>query len=39
LSPWRRKDSPQLATNGIDKPVLNAFRMFGMLGAGKSGAQ
>jgi xylan 1,4-beta-xylosidase len=22
----------ELATNGIDKPVLNAFRMFGMLG-------
>lgn len=24
-----------LATNGIDKPVLNAFRMFGLLGAGR----
>jgi xylan 1,4-beta-xylosidase len=23
----------ELATNGIDKPVLNVFRMFGMLGA------
>src|SRR6266446_3291393 len=23
----------ELATNGIDKPVLNAFRMFGLLGA------
>jgi xylan 1,4-beta-xylosidase len=23
----------ELATNGIDKPVLNAFRMFGMLGS------
>ena len=23
----------ELATNGIDKPVLNAFRMFGMMGA------
>src|SRR5262249_30929630 len=22
----------ELATNGVDKPVLNAFRMFGMLG-------
>lgn len=22
----------ELATNGIDKPVLNAFRMFGLLG-------
>ncbi len=27
-----------LATNGIDKPVLNAFRMLGMLGGGKPGA-
>lgn len=27
----------ELATNGIDKPVLNVFRMFGMLGAGKPG--
>ena len=27
-----------LATNGIDKPVLNAFRLMGMLGAGKPGA-
>ena len=27
-----------LATDGIDKPVLNAFRMFGMLGAGRCGA-
>jgi xylan 1,4-beta-xylosidase len=24
-----------LATNGIDKPVLNVFRMFGMLGSGR----
>ena len=24
----------ELATNGIDKPVLNVFRMFGMLGRG-----
>ncbi len=24
----------ELATNGIDKPVLNVFRMFGMLGQG-----
>ena len=23
----------ELATNGIDKPVLNAFRMFGLLGS------
>ena len=23
----------ELATNGVDKPVLNAFRMFGLLGA------
>lgn len=28
-----------LATDGIDKPVLNVFRMMGMLGAGKPGAQ
>ena len=28
----------ELATNGIDKPVLNAFRMLGMLGARKPGA-
>jgi xylan 1,4-beta-xylosidase len=28
-----------LATQGIDKPVLNVFRMMGMLGAGKSGAE
>ncbi|MGA3049816.1 MAG: beta-xylosidase [Terracidiphilus sp.] len=28
----------ELATNGIDKPVLNVFRMFGMLGASKQGA-
>lgn len=28
----------ELATDGIDKPVLNVFRMFGMLGAGKPGA-
>lgn len=28
-----------LATDGIDKAVLNAFRMMGMLGAGKPGAQ
>jgi xylan 1,4-beta-xylosidase len=27
----------ELATNGIDKPVLNVFRMFGMLGGGKPG--
>jgi xylan 1,4-beta-xylosidase len=27
----------ELATNGIDKPVLNVFRIFGMLGAGKPG--
>jgi xylan 1,4-beta-xylosidase len=27
----------ELATNGIDKPVLNVFRMFGLLGAGKPG--
>ena len=29
----------ELATNGIDKPVLNVFRMFGMLGARKPGAE
>jgi xylan 1,4-beta-xylosidase len=29
----------ELATNGIDKPVLNVFRMFGMLGAHKPGAE
>jgi xylan 1,4-beta-xylosidase len=28
-----------LATDGIDKPVLNVFRMFGMLGGGKPGAE
>jgi xylan 1,4-beta-xylosidase len=28
----------ELATNGIDKPVLNVFRLFGMLGAGQPGA-
>jgi len=28
----------ELATNGIDKPVLNVFRIFGMLGGGRSGA-
>ncbi|HWG20581.1 MAG TPA: hypothetical protein VG225_08615 [Terracidiphilus sp.] len=28
----------ELATYGIDKPVLNVFRMMGMLGAGKAGA-
>ena len=28
-----------LATNGIDKPVLNAFRILGMLGGGKPGAE
>ena len=28
----------ELATNGIDKPVLNVFRMMGMLGAAKPGA-
>ncbi len=27
-----------LATDGIDKPVMNAFRMLGMLGGGKPGA-
>lgn len=26
-----------LASDGIDKPVLNVFRMFGMLGAGRTG--
>jgi xylan 1,4-beta-xylosidase len=25
----------ELATNGLDKPVLNAFRMFGLLGGGR----
>ncbi len=29
----------ELATNGIDKPVLNVFRLFGMLGAGQSGTR
>jgi len=28
----------ELATDGIEKPVLNVFRMFGMLGGGKPGA-
>lgn len=28
----------ELATNGIDKPVLNVFRMLGLLGGGQSGA-
>jgi xylan 1,4-beta-xylosidase len=28
----------ELATNGIDKPVLNVFRLFGMLGGGRSTA-
>jgi xylan 1,4-beta-xylosidase len=28
-----------LATDGIDKPVLNAFRLMGMLGGGKPGAE
>ena len=28
----------ELATNGIDKPVLNVFRMMGMLGGGHAGA-
>jgi len=28
----------ELATNGVDKPVLNVFRMFGMLGGAKPGA-
>jgi len=27
----------ELATNGIDKPVLNVFRLMGMLGGGKNG--
>ncbi len=27
----------ELATNGIDKPVLNVFRMMGMLGGGSGG--
>ena len=27
----------ELATNGIDKPVLNVFRLFGMLGGSQSG--
>jgi xylan 1,4-beta-xylosidase len=29
----------ELATNGIDKPVLNVFRMLGMLGARQPGAE
>ncbi len=29
----------ELATNGIDKPVINVFRMMGKLGAGSPGAQ
>jgi xylan 1,4-beta-xylosidase len=29
----------ELATNGIDKPVLNVFRMMGMLGDGRPGAE
>lgn len=29
----------ELATNGVDKPVLNVFRMFGMLGGGPAAAQ
>ena len=29
----------ELATNGVDKPVLNVFRMMGMLGSGKPGSQ
>jgi xylan 1,4-beta-xylosidase len=29
----------ELATNGIDKPVLNVFRMMGKLGGGRPGAQ
>jgi xylan 1,4-beta-xylosidase len=29
----------ELATNGIDKPVLNVFRLFGMLGGGRRGMQ
>jgi xylan 1,4-beta-xylosidase len=28
----------ELATNGIDKPVMNVFRMMAMLGGGKAGA-
>jgi xylan 1,4-beta-xylosidase len=28
----------ELATNGIDKPVLNVFRLFGILGGGRPGA-
>ncbi len=28
----------ELATNGIDKPVLNVFRLLGMLGAARPGA-
>ena len=28
----------ELATDGIDKPVLNVFRMFGMLGGARPGA-
>jgi xylan 1,4-beta-xylosidase len=28
----------ELATNGIDKPVLNVFRMMGLLGGGEPGA-
>jgi xylan 1,4-beta-xylosidase len=28
----------ELATNGINKPVINVFRMMGMLGGGKPGA-
>jgi xylan 1,4-beta-xylosidase len=29
----------ELATNGIDKPVLNVFRLFGMLGGGQTNQQ
>jgi xylan 1,4-beta-xylosidase len=29
----------ELATNGIDKPVLNVFRMLGMLGGSRPGAE
>lgn len=29
----------ELATNGIDKPVLNVFRLFGMLGGGRANAE
>jgi xylan 1,4-beta-xylosidase len=29
----------ELATNGIDKPVLNVFRIMGKLGGGRPGAQ